>query len=110
MATAWLAATGALWNRGIMNRRSVALLSAALLAGLGLVNGVPAAAGPRPTLEPRADSELSVTTRLAGFAAAFHDRGCGLGNGNGWLRLGGLGLRITGRAEPQGLGGAPPRP
>jgi hypothetical protein len=81
-----------------MNRRLVTVLSAALLAGLGLANGDAAAAGPKPTLEPRADSELSVTTRLADrreVAAGTRAYSVGFEDGrfyaNGWHITGEMG-------------------
>ncbi len=81
-----------------MNRRLVTVLSAALLAGLGLANGDAAAAGPKPTLEPRADSELSVTTRLADrreVAAGTRAYSLGFEDGrfyaNGWHITGEMG-------------------
>ena len=81
-----------------MNRRLVTVLSAALLAGLGLANGDAAVAGPKPTLEPRADSELSVTTRLADrreVAAGTRAYSLGFEDGrfyaNGWHITGEMG-------------------
>ena len=81
-----------------MNRRLVTALSAALLAGLGLANGDAAAAGPKPTLEPQADSELSVTTRLADrreVAAGTRAYSLGFEDGrfyaNGWHITGEMG-------------------
>ena len=81
-----------------MNRRLVTVLSAALLAGLGLANGDAAAVGPKPTLEPRADSELSVTTRLADrreVAAGTRAYSLGFEDGrfyaNGWHITGEMG-------------------
>ena len=81
-----------------MNRRLMTVLSAALLAGLGLANGDAAAAGPKPTLEPRADSELSVTTQLAdrrevaagtrAYSLGFEDGGF---YANGWHITGEMG-------------------
>jgi hypothetical protein len=81
-----------------MNRRLVTVLSAALLAGLGLANGDAAAARPKPTAEPGADSELSVTTRLAdrrevaagtrAYSLGFEDGGF---YANGWHITGEMG-------------------
>jgi hypothetical protein len=81
-----------------MNRRLVTVLSAALLAGLGLANGDAAAAGPKPTLEPGANSELSVSTRLAdrrevaagtrAYSLGFEDGGF---YANGWHITGEMG-------------------
>jgi hypothetical protein len=81
-----------------VNRRLVTVLSAALLAGLGLANGDAAAAPPKPTLEPGADSELSITTRLADrreVAAGTRAYSLGFENGrfyaNGWHITGEMG-------------------
>src|SRR4030095_6762423 len=89
-----------------MNRPLVTVLSAALLAGLGLANGDAAAAGPKPTLEPRADSEVSVTTRLADrreVAAGTRAYSVGFEDGrfyaNGWHITGEMGG--VGEAAPE---------
>jgi hypothetical protein len=81
-----------------MNRRLVTVLSAALLAGLGLANGDAAAARPKPTPEPGADSELSITTRLADrreVAAGTRAYSLGFEDGrfyaNGWHITGEMG-------------------
>ena len=74
------------------------MLSAALLAGLGLVNGDAAAAKPKPKPEPGGSSELSVTTRLAdrrevaagtrAYSLGFEDGGF---YANGWHITGEMG-------------------
>ena len=81
-----------------MNRRLVTVFSAALLVGLGLVNGDPAAARPKPPPVPSADSELSVTTRLADrreVAAGTRAYSLGFEDGrfyaNGWHITGEMG-------------------
>jgi hypothetical protein len=81
-----------------VNRRFVTLLSAALLAGMGLANGDAAAARPKPTPEPGANSELSVSTRLADrreVAAGTRAYSLGFEDGrfyaNGWHITGEMG-------------------
>src|SRR6187200_893159 len=81
-----------------MSRRLVMVLSGALLAGLGLANGNAAAARPSPTPHPRANSETSVTTRLAdrrevsagtrAYSIGFED---GRFYANGWHITGEMG-------------------
>jgi hypothetical protein len=81
-----------------MNRRVVTVLSAALLTGLGLVNGDAAAAKPKPKPEPGANSELSVTQRLEDrreVAAGTRAYSLGFEDGafyaNGWHITGEMG-------------------